>query len=422
LSARTEHRERNSPPDRGEGTTRSDHAALIERADAWHRRVSFGQCELFGAIADIDRAGAWRDDGARDMAQWLWMRYGISDWKARRWIACAHALEGLPRIAEALATGELGVDKVVELTRFATVEREADLVTWARSVSSGRIRHRADVECRRALEEARDAEETRSVSWWYFDEGKRFGMQAELPAAQGAVVARALERAADEIPAMPGEEDASFGPQRRADALVALCSAGLAEEKGPDRATVVVHASLDSLVSGDRGCEIGADGVIHAETARRLLCDGRLQVVVEDAGGDPVAVQATRRDPPAWMVRHLRYRDRECRFPGCGSRRFTQAHHIVWWRHGGRTDLHNLVLLCTFHHKLVHEYGWSLRRDAHGTVHWFRPDGTRYRAGPGPPPPDSHSERPNPDRPEEERPDRAGQLAVAQPTLMTAAS
>jgi hypothetical protein len=58
---------------------------------------------------------------------------------------------------------------------------------------------------------------------------------------------------------------------------------------------------------------------------------------------------------------------------------------VVWWERGGRTDLDNLVLVCTFHHKLVHEYGWSLRRDTDGPVEWFHPDGTRYRAGPAPP-------------------------------------
>ena len=85
------------------------------------------------------------------------------------------------------------------------------------------------------------------------------------------------------------------------------------------------------------------------------------------------------------MVRQLRYRDQECRFPGCGARQFTQAHHIEWWERGGRTDLENLVLVCFFHHKLVHEYGWAVRRDADGAVNWSRPDGTRYRAGPAQP-------------------------------------
>ena len=108
-------------------------------------------------------------------------------------------------------------------------------------------------------------------------------------------------------------------------------------------------------------------------------------MVVEDAARQPVVLGRTSREPPAWMIRQLRYRDLECRFPGCGSRRFTQAHHVVWWERGGRTDLNNLLLICTFHHKLVHEYDWTVRRDADGTVRWFRPEGTPYYARPAPP-------------------------------------
>lgn len=33
---------------------------------------------------------------------------------------------------------------------------------------------------------------------------------------------------------------------------------------------------------------------------------------------------------PPWMIRQVRYRDRGCRFPGCGTNAFTQAHHIEW--------------------------------------------------------------------------------------------
>jgi hypothetical protein len=101
---------------------------LIEGIDALHRHISRSQRKLFQLIAAVDLRDGWRSSGARDMAHWLRMRQGISDWKARRWIAAAHALEGLPRISEAFARGELGIDKVVELTRFATPETEADLV------------------------------------------------------------------------------------------------------------------------------------------------------------------------------------------------------------------------------------------------------------------------------------------------------
>jgi hypothetical protein len=125
--------------------------------------------------------------------------------------------------------------------------------------------------------------------------------------------------------------------------------------------------------------------VLHPLVAERLLCSARVQVVVEDATGQPLRLGRMRREPPEWMLRQLKYRDRECVFPGCAHRRFVHAHHILWWEQGGTTDLDNLVLVCTFHHKLVHEYGWRLTRGLDGEVRWFHPEGTRYLAGPAPP-------------------------------------
>jgi hypothetical protein len=85
------------------------------------------------------------------------------------------------------------------------------------------------------------------------------------------------------------------------------------------------------------------------------------------------------------MMRQLRYRDRECRFPGCGARRFVIGHHIRWWADGGSTRLDNLMLVCGFHHKLVHEHGWTVKREPAGEFTWFRPNGKEYRTGPAPP-------------------------------------
>jgi hypothetical protein len=320
------------------------------------------------------------------MAHFIRMRLGISEWKARRWIAAAHALEDLPRISQAFSSGELGIDKVVELTRFASAETEGDLLRWAKQVSCGAIRRKGDLSLRPSIDEVRDAEKARSLTWWYFEENTRFGLQAELPAADGAVVAKALERLAETLPVMPGEEDPCHADAGRADALVALCSARISEDSDPDRATVVVHAQLDSLISGVGGCELEGGPVIHPETANRLLCEARVQTVIEDVAGQPVGLGRMTRQPPSWMIRQLRYRDKECRFPGCGARRFTRAHHIRWWEDGGPTDLANLLLVCTFHHKLVHEYGWSVVMEKDGTALWFRPDGTSHPAGPAPPP------------------------------------
>ncbi|MGH2579906.1 MAG: DUF222 domain-containing protein [Actinomycetota bacterium] len=221
---------------------------------------------MFERIAEADRQQAWRESGARDMAHFLSMRYGISCWKASRWIHAAHAGERLSRLWEASGSGLLGIDKVVELTRFPTPETESDLVSWAKGVSVACVRRKADVTARQAIEDMRDAQASRFLSWWYFDDGRRLGLEAELPAAEGAAVVRALEHLAEELPVMPGEENPCHADARRADALVALASNCLAGDSDPDRATVVVHAPLEALVSGEAGCELEGGGLIHAES------------------------------------------------------------------------------------------------------------------------------------------------------------
>jgi hypothetical protein len=42
------------------------------------------------------------------------------------------------------------------------------------------------------------------------------------------------------------------------------------------------------------------------------------------------------------------------------------------------------VMVCSFHHKLVHEHGWRIELED-GTTRWYLPDGTRFRAGPSEP-------------------------------------
>jgi hypothetical protein len=184
---------------------------------------------------------------------------------------------------------------------------------------------------------------------------------------------------------------------------------------------VVIHAPLHALSTDDRSCQVAVDGQIqgglaHVETVRRLACMSKVQVVVEDHHGNAVAMGSTTRAPSASMLRQLVYRDGECRFPGCGARRFAQAHHVRWWSRGGTTELDNLVLLCSFHHKLVlHEHGWSLIRDPDNAVRWFLPEGTRYRAGPAPPPIPEPLDELEPGGPLEQRVPREQPGSIEQP-------
>lgn len=66
-----------------------------------------------------------------------------------------------------------------------------------------------------------------------------------------------------------------------------------------------------------------------------------------------------RRTIPPTIRRALEYRDKGCRFPGCGCR-YTDAHHIIHWADGGETKLDNLILLCRRHHRAIHEEGYGV--------------------------------------------------------------
>ena len=167
--------------------------------------------------------------------------------------------------------------------------------------------------------------------------------------------------------------------QLRADALEHIVRRFLAG--GGSRSTagaheVVVHIAHDALcdVPESSGAEFDNGRPVAVETARRLGCDGALVGVVEGAKGEPLAVgRRTRAVPPA-IRRALRVRDGGCRFPGCDRSRYVHAHHIKHWADGGETALDNLVTLCSFHHRLVHEGGYGVRMNE-GEIEFLHPDG-----------------------------------------------
>jgi hypothetical protein len=99
--------------------------------------------------------------------------------------------------------------------------------------------------------------------------------------------------------------------------------------------------------------------------------------IVEDAHGDPLDLgRKTRAISPA-LKRALEARDGGCRFPGCDRTRFTEGHHVEHWADGGVTELSNLITLCTFHHRLVHEGGFGLRTTDGGVFVFSNPEGER---------------------------------------------
>jgi hypothetical protein len=122
------------------------------------------------------------------------------------------------------------------------------------------------------------------------------------------------------------------------------------------------------------------------ETIRRLGCESSLIAVTHDGhSGEILSVGRRTRSVPPHIRRALRLRDGGCRFPGCTNHRYVDAHHVVHWADGGETKLSNLIELCRFHHRLLHEGGFGLAATDDGLLVFSRPDGSRIDAIPAPP-------------------------------------
>ena len=74
-----------------------------------------------------------------------------------------------------------------------------------------------------------------------------------------------------------------------------------------------------------------------------------------------------------------------CTYPGCTHRIFLEGHHIQHWAEGGETSLKNATLLCSLHHRHVHEYGYTIELDADGRPQFRDPHGRLVAAVPPPP-------------------------------------
>lgn len=437
--------------------------------------------------------------------QWLSWACGVSPEAARERLRVARALVALPAVSATFARGELSYSKVRAITRIATADNEALLVTYARHATASQLEQ--VVRDHRRVREPEDEQanfERRSLRWRDQGDGTtRFTWC--LPDDVAAEVIAAIDQVADDLgqqPAAPAvtaddysgeqlrdlaEAGAPEAPVvsrrwetpppvevRRADALRVMTETAKAHTPTPvggaERYQVVVHTTDTALSNtetadpaaaeadasaadaataetadagaeassgparpGNAGFVAGAagplaasgeapagaamvparavhpaldvagprlqrGGALPAETARMLACDAALVWLVEDADGLPHSVSDKTRTVPTPLRRALADRDKGCRFPGCSNTRFVDAHHVWHWANHGPTVLWNLVVLCRFHHRVIHHAGYRMYAYGDQTFSFHRPDGTPIpAAAPSPGGQPDHVERSNHD-------------------------
>src|SRR5438270_10236963 len=349
---------------------------------------------LLELIRDFDARGGW-NTGFRSCAAWLSWRVGLDLGAARERVRVARALGTLPLLADALARGQLSYAKVRALTRVATPETEARLLAVGRAGTAGHVerivRGWRCVDRRAEAREAKRRHATRALHLYQAEDGMVV-LRGRLEPEMGALVMQALaaareslyQRARERARAATGFGNVSAETptpaQQRADALALRAETALHHglDPGPpgERYQVVVHVDAPVLADPEQQGQSVLEGGTHvsAETSRRLACDASRVVMRHDDAGRLVEIGARTRTIPPALRRALHARDRGCRFPGCGVR-FGQGHHLRHWAHGGPTTLSNLALLCTRHHRAVHEEGYQVERHPDGELHFRRPDG-----------------------------------------------
>jgi hypothetical protein len=203
--------------------------------------------------------------------------------------------------------------------------------------------------------------------------GQELRFKGSVPVDDGARLLKAIERA---MPERDKANPQTVG-QRQADGLVALASVRVADDADPDRATVVAVVELAAICDDDprATAELETGEPLATETARRLVCDSRLSVLVQDPSGRAVGVGTTARVVGPALRRALMARDGHCRFGDCTARRFLHAHHITHWP--APTEMSNLAMVCYAHHHTLHEGAWHLTGDPYSALTAHHPDGRR---------------------------------------------
>src|SRR5712671_3773081 len=284
-------------------------------------------------------------------------------------VCVGEELARLDRSAEAVAAGEIGFAHLALIARTSVAcgEKfdEARLLRHARKESVVKFehtclhaRHAADPEG--VVDEEKQGVEARSLTFTTADDG-----MVLVKGILDKVGAGALRTALDPLAKRDGKDDHRDYPRRLADALVDLSMNAL------DRPNLQVTTSLETLLglTGAPAAEMEFSLPISAKAVERLGCDCSVTRILLGSDSAVIDVGRSKRTVSGPARRALNARDGHCKWPGCDRpAKWSAAHHVVHWIHGGSTDLDNLILLCHRHHWMVHEGRWQIVRSDDGQM------------------------------------------------------
>ncbi|MBL9013619.1 MAG: DUF222 domain-containing protein [Myxococcales bacterium] len=316
---------------------------------------------LLTDLRTFDASGAWSRQGARSCAEWLAWRLRWDGNTGREHVRVARALGKLPKIDGACSRGKLSYSQLRAMTRVATPENEDFLLEIAEHSTATQLvlicRKYAAVQRGEVPTPDEDADRRR-ITKRDLDDGM-VSINVTLHPDEAELVWAAVTRIAKER--APGELS-------RVDALVEMADQvvrGTSPERSPTEIVVTIPVqALEGHAADELAMATTQDGTcLSSQAAQRLACDAGLVTMLEGAAGNPLAVGRKTRTISGALWRAVLKRDTTCRFPGCCNKLFLDGHHATHWIHGGETSLGNVLAICRFHHRYLHEYGYRVELD-----------------------------------------------------------
>ncbi|QYG91344.1 DUF222 domain-containing protein [Iamia sp. SCSIO 61187] len=351
--------------------------------------------KLCEAVCRFDDTNEWDTaEGCASMTAWLRIKGRMTNSDAQRMATTARRLRHLPVLRAAWVSGEVSGGHVAAVVanlndRTAPLFQagEDDLVPMlgGLDVAGAVVAMKSwAAHAKETLDDGHEGEPDpdRSAHLSPTLSGGRLDANLEPEAFHAAQAALRLAMG------NKTDDDERTPAQRRHDALAEIFTHFLDHQSdhkgGRHRPHVNITIGLEELTTG-RGQGCFDDGTpITADVARRLACDANIHRVITKADGTVLDYGRSTRTIPAPLFQALCIRDKGCRFPGCDRPAHrTDGHHVAEWiAHRGPTNLRNLVLLCRYHHGVVHRPGWTIELQPDATVIITTPDGRKRRSQP----------------------------------------
>jgi hypothetical protein len=316
----------------------------------------------------LDVAQVARLDGSRNLAEWVAARADLDHHTARASVRTARTTADRPELRIPLAKGHASFARCAATARLAATGAPPETIQRSAGHDIDGVRRLASRHRTFAPVDEHDAFQRRHLVMQSSLDAAMGRIYGELAGYEWRLIEKAISERADAFPSDPAGERAT-APQRRADALAAICQDALDGQAAPGTAsptpllTVVVDARTRSddpnLVDAtiENGPRVGIAAI------ERILCGGGVEAIGVAEDGTPLALGRTTRAISPKLRRFILDRDGGCAIEGCTSRYRLQPHHITPWSDGGRTDPDNLTTLCWYHHHVtVHGRGFEIDR------------------------------------------------------------